>query len=364
VEDLEEWFSKSKRQRKRLSRRTAKVRHLWQQPSDSTDEKPEKKRSTGLVRAAISRMKAKKSRTRRVSAPSADQQSSSVSSSDSAPQPFMKIKKIPDEDILPKLKQELIQMGFDISSYKTNYLKRRLRVLLRRSNCATYTQYLEKLREDPREVEKLKRTFSINVTRFFRNLDSFWAVQKIVLPELLKTGPRRAVAKVWSAGCAMGPEPYTLGMLIHDYRSRYPTLRKARILGTDLNPDLLRIAEIAEYSSETFEETPATFMSKYLSSQGEGRYRVIPAIRSMVHFQQHDLLSPISMGTQDLIVCRNVLIYFGKEQQERIFSAFSRCLPDGGMLVLGRTESLPIAARSDFEIVNGRHRIYRRATAG
>ncbi|MFW9915189.1 MAG: CheR family methyltransferase [Candidatus Thorarchaeota archaeon] len=363
MEDLEEWFSKSKRQRQRLSRHTAQVRHLWKQPSDSTDEKQEKTRKTGFVRASIRRTRSIQTRAKRLSAPSADQGSSSASSSDSAPPPFMKIRKIPDEDILPKLKQQLLQMGFDISSYKTNYLKRRLRVLLRRSNCATYSQYLEQLRKDPREVEKLKRTFSINVTRFFRNLDSFWAVQKIILPELLRIGPRRSVAKVWSAGCAMGPEPYTLAMLIHDYRLRYPNLRNARILGTDLNPDLLRIAEIAEYSSEAFEETPATFMSKYLSSQGEGRYRVIPAIRSMVHFQQHDLLSPISMGTQDLIVCRNVLIYFGKEQQEKIFSSFSRCLQDGGMLLLGRTESLPITARKEFEIVNGRHRIYRRAAA-
>lgn len=363
MEDLEDWFSKSKRQRQRLSRHTTKVRHLWKQPSDSSDEKLEKTGKIGLSRTTRGRTRARKSSVKKLSAPSAYQESSSVSRLDSVPPTFMKIQKIPDEDVLPKLKQELMQMGFNISSYKTNYLKRRLRVLLRRSDCATYTQYLEKLREDPREVEKLKRTFSINVTRFFRNLDSFWAVQKIVLPEILKAGPRRAVAKVWSAGCAMGPEPYTLAMLIHDYRSRYPSMRKARILGTDLNPDLLRIAEIAEYSSETFEETPATFMSKYLSSQGEGRYRVISAIRSMVHFQQHDLLSPISMGTQDLIVCRNVLIYFGKEQQERIFSSFSRCLPDGGMLLLGRTESLPITARSDFEIVNGRHRIYRRTIA-
>ncbi|MFQ5980298.1 MAG: CheR family methyltransferase [Candidatus Heimdallarchaeota archaeon] len=357
MEDLEEWFVESKRQRKRLSRHASKVRYLWK--DSSTSSKKSKERNNANSEA-----------TRRVAVNKAHPAKKSGSKShkrktvqNSGPHPFMKLKKIPDEDVLPKLKKELLHMGFNISSYKSNYLKRRLRVLLRRAACSTYSEYLQKLRQDPREVDKLKKAFSINVTRFFRNLDSFWAVQRLVLPELFLKGSSKGIVKIWSAGCAMGPEPYTLAMLVRDFRIRHPSSRKARIVGTDLNPDLLRIAELGEFTNETFEETPASFKSKYTTQVGNERFRINGPVRSMVQFQQHDLLSPVSMGSQDFISCRNVLIYFSREQQEKIFTSFSHSLSEGGILLLGRTETLPFTYRNEFEMVDGRHRIYRRSAA-
>lgn len=357
MENLDEWLVESKRKRGRLSKHASKVRYLWKDTSPSSKKNKKRNMANSKPPGEVATKDARPT----IKSSSKSQVRKTVQ--ESIPQAFMKIKKIPDEDVLPKLKEELLQMGFNISSYKSNYLKRRLRVLLRRAECSTYSAYLKKLQQDPREVDKLKKTFSINVTRFFRNLDSFWAVQRHALPELFLKDSSEGIVKVWSAGCAMGPEPYTLAMLIHDFRIRHPRARKARIVGTDLNPDLLRIAALGEYASETFEETPASFKAKYTTQVGNERFRINGPVKSMVQFQQHDLLSPVSMGAQDFIVCRNVLIYFSREQQEKIFTSFRNSLSDGGILLLGRTETLPFTYRSEFEMVDGRHRIYRRSKA-
>ncbi|MFX0114526.1 MAG: CheR family methyltransferase [Candidatus Hodarchaeota archaeon] len=359
--NIDEWFSESKRQRKGLSKQTSSDGHLWKTASAVSKEESDKLAKKGIQSLFLSRKKnAARSYSDSPSTSSAYQVAKSNSAPHSGGLTFPNLQKIPDEDMLPKLKQELLQMGFNISSYKTNYLKRRLRVLLRRAGCSTYAKYLKMLQQEPREIEKLKKAFSINVTRFFRNLDSFWALQKIMLPELLLRSPLKSPAKFWSAGCVMGPEPYTLAMLVFEFQSSHPKARKVRIVGTDLNSDLLRIAELGEYATEAFEEAPASYKTRYATPRGDGCFRISQSVKSMVHFQQHDLLSPISMGTHDFIACRSVLICFTREQQKKLFSTFSCSLPPGEMLLLGRTESLRISFRSVFEDVDGHHRIYRR----
>ncbi|MFX0115249.1 MAG: CheR family methyltransferase [Candidatus Hodarchaeota archaeon] len=274
--------------------------------------------------------------------------------------PLLTPKAFPDEHILPILMNYILQMGFDIFSYKEKYLKRRLRILLRNSDTVTYSDYLAKLRKDPKEFERLKRAFSINVTRFFRDFEEFKRFREIVFSKLFSQKLGEIPVRIWSAGCAMGPEPYTLAMLVHNYRSTHSSSRKAQIIATDLNPDLLQIAAIGEYSKDALEETPPEFQLKYFKELEEGRMGIKPPIKAMVQFKQHDLLSSDSIGEFDVIVCRNVLMYFDRDQQDKIYKLFADSLAPGGFLFLGSVEILLRNYRGIFMKVEGHQHLYKR----
>jgi chemotaxis protein methyltransferase CheR len=352
-QDLSDWLSKDRRKRRRMAQRHAsKLQPIVAISDEETLE------------STLTRQRRILAKTPR---PPARSKSDKLAAS---PQPAYDVGKpgqffpairgeIPDEHILPTLKRALLKMGFDISNYKEKYLKRRLRILLRRSGSSTYAAYLAKLRRDPLELERLKRTFSINVTRFFRNFDAFWALYETAFPEVFS---KKKLVKIWSAGCAMGPEPYTLAMLVDYYRANHPNSVKARILATDLNPDLLATAALGEYPSYTLEETPPLFQSDYFEPIGEDQFRVKAELKRAVKFKQHDLLSSAAVGKHHIIVCRNVLIYFSREQQEKIHSLFCESLIADGFLLLGGTETLPLTFRETFEQVSGALRLYRRHT--
>ncbi|MFQ5980167.1 MAG: CheR family methyltransferase [Candidatus Heimdallarchaeota archaeon] len=269
---------------------------------------------------------------------------------------------IPDSHVLPMLAEQLLLMGFDISSYEEKYLKRRLEILLRKSKLKTYDELLTRVLLHPDEaLEYVKRTFSINVTRFFRNFDAWWALQRTVFPQLFSREFTDGPVRIWSAGCAMGPEPYTLAILAHNFKARHPgETRDVTILATDLNPALLEVAAVGEYSSSTLEETPPVFQSQYFEAGEDDLFRVNSEIRKVVQFQQHDLFSSIPSGKRELITCRNVMIYFNRTQKEKMARSFAKSLVRGGFLFLGGSETLPIDLHEIFEPVNLQYRIYQR----
>ncbi|MFW9915806.1 MAG: CheR family methyltransferase [Candidatus Thorarchaeota archaeon] len=352
-QDLSDWLSKDRRQRRRLAQQhTSKLQPLVAFSGEETLES-----TLARQRRFLDKYQQKPA------LPKKDYSTSSLQPSYDVWPPdkfFPAIKgEIPDEYVLPTLKRTLLKMGFDISNYKEKYLKRRLRILLRRSGSSTYSEYLSKLRRDPLELERLKRTFSINVTRFFRNFDAFWVLYETAFPELFS---KKRLVKIWSAGCAMGPEPYTLAMLVDYYRAKHPNSANARILATDINPELLTTAVLGEYPSYTLDETPPLFQSNYFEPIGESQFRVKEELKHAVKFKQHDLLSSASAGKHHIIVCRNVLIYFSREQQAKIYGLFYDSLIAEGFLLLGGTETLPLTFRETFEQVSGPLRLYQRRT--
>ncbi|MFQ5979413.1 MAG: CheR family methyltransferase [Candidatus Heimdallarchaeota archaeon] len=351
--DLSDWIAKDKRQRRRIAtKHTSALRPLATlSPQETLDAGLSQQRNILDNKRRPSALLTKNRQSQKVKRPTRPEHCVFT------PSP---VRTIPDEHVLPTLLRHLLKKGFDISNYKEKYLKRRLRILIRKAGLASYSEYLAKLRRDPQELERLKRTFSINVTRFFRNFDAFWALFEIAFPTHFSQPKRKSMVKIWSAGCAMGPEPYTLAILVSHYRSKHPAARSARIIATDFNPDLLEVAAVAEYPSETLEETPPVFQSKYFEPVGEGHFRVNPDIKRMVKFKQHDLLSSTSVGKHEIVVCRNVLIYFSREQQEKIHRQFCNSLTPNGYLLLGGTESLPGSFRETFDNVHGPLRLYQR----
>jgi len=252
------------------------------------------------------------------------------------------------------------ESGFRCASYKDKCLRRRIAVRMRAKGAYTAQEYAGVLDTDPREYERLLRSLTVNVTKFFRNIDTYHAIEKKVIPELWSTTSKGV--RIWSAGCASGEEPYSLAILLHKHAHEshcMDRLQGVDILGTDIDGEVLGEAERGFYAESALMETPRTLDGYF--PQVAGLRTMLPEVRKMVRFQNDDLLAfKPPLADVHLIACRNVIIYFEREAQDRLFAEFHRVLAPGGFLVLGKVETLLGDARALFEPVNARERIFRK----
>jgi chemotaxis protein methyltransferase CheR len=251
--------------------------------------------------------------------------------------------------------------GFRCSSYKDKCLRRRFAVRMRAKGTASHAEYARMLDADPREYDRLVRSLTINVTKFFRNWDTFSAVAQKVIPALWERGEREL--RVWSAGCSSGEEAYSVGILMHKHateKNLLSRLESVSIVGTDIDRECLDDAGRALYRDSALVETPADLRERYFPKAGES-FTMLPEVKRLVTFEIRDLLgSPPPFENVHLLVCRNVVIYFEREAQDALFAEFHRVLAPGGFLVLGKVETLLGAARGLFSPVNARERIFRK----
>ncbi len=250
--------------------------------------------------------------------------------------------------------------GFRCDAYKPRCLQRRIAVRMRARAVHTYADYARVLDDDAQEYDRLLDALTINVTKFFRNWETFEAVASLVVPALLTLDVPRV--RIWSAGCASGEEPYSIAVLLLEHAritAQTDALARIAIMGTDIDRGSLRTGEVGRYAEAAFADTPPELRERWFGAPPGG---VVPdAARSMVSFVRRDLLRD---GPPDaahhLIFCRNVLIYFDRGAQDRLIRGFHDALAPGGVLVLGKVESLIGDLRELFVPVDARQRIYRR----
>lgn len=254
------------------------------------------------------------------------------------------------------------EAGLTLDAYKDKCLRRRLLVRMRACSVHTYAEYMAVLDRKPEEWEKLKDALTINVTRFYRNPETWDRLGQDLLPGLLQARSGRLAA--WSAGCSSGEEPYTLAMLCAEAAAAagHPGwTERVRIAATDIDRESLERATTAVYPQAAFLEAPAWITEKYCERVGES-WRVRDEVRRMVTVRRLDLTrETIPTAAYDLIFCRNVVIYFDRPMQERLFAQFAEALLPGGILVLGKVETLLGVARERLTLVDARERIFRRA---
>lgn len=252
------------------------------------------------------------------------------------------------------------ERGFGCASYKEKCLRRRIAVRMRARAVHGYAEYIALLDRDPREYERLMDALTINVTRLFRNREVYEVLDRVVVPALWDAGGDRI--RVWSAGCSSGEEPYSLAVLFHlhaERRNDLSGLRRVDILGTDIDARSLEQAHAGGFDAGDFEETPDVVRSTYFAPAPP--FTVRSDIRAMVRFGRLDLLhDPAPPVPHHLILCRNVLIYFDRASQERLFLQFYDALAPGGFLVLGKVETLLGESRRRFVAVDARERIFRK----
>lgn len=254
--------------------------------------------------------------------------------------------------------------GLALADYKEKVLRRRIAVRMRARGAETYGAYGDLLRKDPAELEQLKDALTINVTRLYRNPETWDRLRTLVLPELLAR--REGAVRVWSAGCSSGEEPYTLALCLAEEAERmgkHLWAHKARIVATDIDELVMGRARVGRYPSSAFLEIPPDLTAKYFRPVGVDDREVVPALKRMVDVRRQDLLrEPPPNPPYDLVVCRNVVIYFDRDGQDRIFAGFIDALAPGGYLLLGKVETLFGAARDRLELIDVRERIFRRAS--
>ena len=247
------------------------------------------------------------------------------------------------------------ERGLVLSSYKQPCLRRRLAVRMRARGVHTYAAYATVLDRTPEEYDLLLDALTINVTKFFRNPETFALLRERVVPRLWAApGP----VTVWSAGCASGEEPYSLAILFAERARTTAGLRaRLRIDATDLDPTALETLRRAEYPATAVEDVPPALRERFLT---EGPpYRLAAGLAQVVHPLAHDLTwEPAPQPPYQLIVCRNVVIYFDRPTQERLFSTFADALAPGGLLLLGKVETMLGPAKARFELEEPRERLY------
>lgn len=254
--------------------------------------------------------------------------------------------------------------GLDLTQYRQPYVERRIAARLRSLNLHTYRQYARALDADPDEYARLLDTLTINVTDFFRDPPVYALFRSDMVPAIVEAKLRghHRMIRVWSAGCATGEEAYSLAMSFLDALGRNSGRFVLSILATDIDPSALETAKRATYDIAKLAHVPEA--DRHFLSLGETTFTIKPEVTSHVKFKVLDLFRDEPVNVVDVVFCRNVFIYFTREQQERVLELFWRALSRDGYLVLGRSEKMSPALSERFEVVSGRERIYRKRPPG
>lgn len=268
----------------------------------------------------------------------------------------------PDEDerAFRALTQQIATArGFSCEAYKDKCLKRRIAVRMRACGVHTYDAYATRLTEDAKEYEHLLDALTINVTKFYRNAETWDAVRPMVAAAWKE---REGQYAAWSAGCASGEEPYTIAALLADIArvaGMEAQLGRTRVDASDIDRASLERTAAAQYPESAFVEMPKAMADRYFTKPAPRQ--PVPLIKNLVHAARNDLLKERApRPPYDLIFCRNVVIYFDRPSQEKLFVRFAESLRPGGLLVLGKVETLFGDSRQLLELEDPRERIYRR----
>jgi two-component system CheB/CheR fusion protein len=249
--------------------------------------------------------------------------------------------------------------GFDFGAYKVTGLLRRVEKRMHEVGAASYTEYLDYLEVHPHEFAPLFDAVLINVTSFFRDPPAWEYLAEHILPRILEERAPDQPIRVWSAGCASGEEALTVAMLFAELLGEERLRARVKIYATDADEEALAAARRATYDERQVAGVPVPLLDKYFEKT-ESRYVFRPDLRRCLIFGRHDLTQDASISRLDLLVCRNTLMYFNGEAQEKILARFHFALSRTGYLFLGRAETLLTHSQS-FRPVDLKHRIFTRA---
>ncbi|OEH93453.1 CheR family methyltransferase [Bacillus solimangrovi] len=231
--------------------------------------------------------------------------------------------------------------GVDLSLYKEAQMKRRLTSLYEKKGYNNFDSYFRAIASERDVLEEFLDRMTINVSEFYRNYKRWDILEKKILPKLL--GNNRTL-KIWSAACSTGEEPYTIAMIL----SNYLPLSQVKITATDLDKTVIERAKRAVYPERSLQEIPESMKRKYFKQEGS-LFSLSDEIKRTVTFKQHNLLADSFESNYDLIVCRNVLIYFTEEAKDLLYHKFSKALRPNGIFFVGSTEQIFNPPKYGFE---------------
>jgi chemotaxis protein methyltransferase CheR len=222
--------------------------------------------------------------------------------------------------------------GIDLSLYKEAQMKRRLTSLYEKKGYKTFQEYFRAIEKEHRVLNEFLDRMTINVSEFYRNAARWDVLEKKILPRLLNSTRK---LKIWSAACSTGEEPYTIAMVL----SKLVPLSQIEIAATDIDENVLARARLGIYPERSLNEVPPEMKKKYFTKDGD-HYKVAEEIKKTVKFRKQNLLADKFDSGFDLIVCRNVLIYFTEDAKSQLYVKFSDALKQDGVFFVGSTEQI------------------------
>jgi chemotaxis protein methyltransferase CheR len=232
--------------------------------------------------------------------------------------------------------------GIDLAQYKEAQMKRRLTSLYEKRGLKNFREFFQAMEKDEALFHEFLDRMTINVSEFYRNAKRWEVLEKKILPKLFEQNRR---LKIWSAACSTGEEPYTVAMIL----SKYVPLAHVSILATDIDENAIARAKAGLYTERSLQEIPEEMKKKFFKKEGM-YYQIDEKIKRAVTFKKHNLLADPFGRQFDLIVCRNVLIYFTEEAKQQLYHKFNQALRPGGILFVGSTEQIFNPALYGFEI--------------
>ena len=238
----------------------------------------------------------------------------------------------------------LKEYGLNLSAYKSNQLHRRILSLMSRVGVSNVEEYIKLLKSSPDQKQKFLDFITINVTEFFRNPEIFDELKEKIQKELL---PRNANLNIWSAACSVGAEPYSISMILDSIGGN----GRHKILATDIDSTILQKAKDGIYAASEVKNVKKEQLDKYFIVSGD-KYTLKQEVKNIVTLKKHDLIMDSYPKNFDLIVCRNVVIYFNQDVKDSIYKKFSDSLKKDGLLFVGATESIYNYREYGFEKVS------------
>ena len=231
----------------------------------------------------------------------------------------------------------------DLNAYKERQMKRRIDTLIARNKHDGYDSYCKALKTDQKVLDEFVNYLTINVSEFYRNPTLWKTLEDVILPDLInKFGTK---LKIWSAACSTGDEPYSLAMVL----AKQVPMRDIKILATDIDEQVLEKAKDGVYAENSLKGLPKEYRDKYFEKMGDRFYKISDEIKRCVTFKEHNLLKDVYPKDYDLILCRNVVIYFTDEAKDMIYKNFYNSLKPQGILFIGSTEQITTYRELGFE---------------
>ncbi|HCC37995.1 MAG TPA: chemotaxis protein CheR [Treponema sp.] len=238
------------------------------------------------------------------------------------------------------------ESGITFTATNRSILESRLKERLREKGLDSVRNYFSKISMDKEELKAFLDSITTNLTRFFRNQAHFDALEKYVVPELMKLKRGGTTLKIWSAGCSTGEEPYTIAMLMNEI---LPPPWKFDIVASDISLKCLMTAKEGFYADSRITGIPGMYLKKYFDKV-EGGYKARPEIQSKIRFDYHNLKNDSGLRDLDLVFCRNVIIYFDEAAQTSVINRFWDAMASKSFLFIGHSESL-FGMKTQFEFV-------------
>lgn len=246
-----------------------------------------------------------------------------------------------DQDFAQFIVRIKQKTAIDLSQYKEAQMKRRLTTLRQKHGFQTFEDYYKAIEQNKSMLNEFLDRMTINVSEFWRNPSRWEVLQKRFFPEMLGSANR---LKIWSAACSTGEEPYTIAMIL----SELGAMQRSSLLATDLDSGVLQKAIEGSYLERSLRDVPAVCRQKYFK-QADGAFQISDSLKQFIQFKQQNLLHDTFDTSFDLIVCRNVMIYFTEEAKHLLYQKFANALKPGGLLFVGSTEQIFSPAQYGFE---------------